>query len=147
MDNPDHISESLETIFWVHILEFFAADQGWKKIGSGMEKNQIRDEKKSDLGWKNSEHWFYGNFSTHPLAVSPESMTQSEPSRMALATSPASALVGRGFFTIDSSIWVAQMIGFPALQYPFRYYASIRSLPSSVAEAFRPWNILSVMQV
>ncbi len=60
-------------------------------------------------------------------------MTQSDPSRMALATSPASALVGRGFFTIDSSIWVAQMIGFPALQYPFRY-ASIRSLPSSVAD-------------
>jgi hypothetical protein len=53
---------------------------------------------------------------------------------MALATSPASALVGRGFFTIDSSIWVAQMIGFPALQYTFRYYASIGSLPSSVAD-------------
>jgi hypothetical protein len=26
MNNPDHISESLETIFWVKILEFFDAD-------------------------------------------------------------------------------------------------------------------------
>jgi hypothetical protein len=25
MNNPDHISESLETIFWVKILEFFDA--------------------------------------------------------------------------------------------------------------------------
>jgi hypothetical protein len=34
----------LETIFWVKILEFFDADpgsglEGWKKVGSGMEKN------------------------------------------------------------------------------------------------------------
>jgi hypothetical protein len=36
MNNPDHISESLETIFWVKkILKFFEADQGWKKYGSG----------------------------------------------------------------------------------------------------------------
>jgi hypothetical protein len=26
MSNPDHISESLETIFWVKILKFFDAD-------------------------------------------------------------------------------------------------------------------------
>jgi hypothetical protein len=26
MENPDHISESLETIFWVKILKFFDAD-------------------------------------------------------------------------------------------------------------------------
>jgi hypothetical protein len=32
MNNPDHISESLETIFWVKILKFFEADPGWKKI-------------------------------------------------------------------------------------------------------------------
>ena len=50
-----------------------------------------------------------------PLAVSPDSMTQSDPSRTALATSLASALVGLGFFTIDSNIWVAQIIGTPAL--------------------------------
>ncbi len=26
MNNPDHISESLETIFWVKILKFFDED-------------------------------------------------------------------------------------------------------------------------
>jgi hypothetical protein len=36
MNNPDHISESLETIFWVEILKFFDADPGWKKFGSGI---------------------------------------------------------------------------------------------------------------
>jgi hypothetical protein len=39
MNNPDHISESLETIFWVKILKFFDADPG-----SGMEKIRIRDK-------------------------------------------------------------------------------------------------------
>jgi hypothetical protein len=48
MENPNHISESRETIFWVKILKFFDADQvsrirGWKKFGSGIR----------DLGWKN----------------------------------------------------------------------------------------------
>jgi hypothetical protein len=33
----------LETVFWVKILKFFDADPGWKKFGSGIEKN-------SDLG-------------------------------------------------------------------------------------------------
>jgi hypothetical protein len=49
MNNPNHISESLETIFWVKILALFDADPGswmennriwdpgWKKFGSGME--------------------------------------------------------------------------------------------------------------
>jgi hypothetical protein len=37
MNKPDHISESLETIFWVNILKFFDADPG-----SGMEKIRIR---------------------------------------------------------------------------------------------------------
>ncbi len=48
MNNPDHISESLQTIFWVKILEFFDADPdpgfgifmnldpGLKKFGSGI---------------------------------------------------------------------------------------------------------------
>jgi hypothetical protein len=40
MNNPDHISESLETIVWVKILKFFDAD-----LGSG-----IRDGKNSDPG-------------------------------------------------------------------------------------------------
>jgi hypothetical protein len=44
MNNPDHISESLDTIFWVKILKFFSADQGWKKFGSGMEEIRIRDK-------------------------------------------------------------------------------------------------------
>jgi hypothetical protein len=39
MNNPDHISESLETIFWVKVLKFFDADPL-----SGMEKIRIRDK-------------------------------------------------------------------------------------------------------
>jgi hypothetical protein len=38
MKSPDHMSESLETIFWVKILKFFGEDPG-----SGMEKIRIRD--------------------------------------------------------------------------------------------------------
>jgi hypothetical protein len=47
MNNPDHISESLETILWVKILKFFDADPG-----SGMKKFcfGIRDGKNSDPG-------------------------------------------------------------------------------------------------
>jgi hypothetical protein len=44
MNNLDHISESLETIFCVKILIFFDADSGdpgWKKFGSGMEKIRV----------------------------------------------------------------------------------------------------------
>ena len=48
-----------------------------------------------------------------PTAVSADSMTASVPSRMALATSDASARVGRGWCTIDSSIWVAVITGLP----------------------------------
>jgi hypothetical protein len=37
MNNPDHISESLEKSFLGYkILKFFDADQGWKKFGSGI---------------------------------------------------------------------------------------------------------------
>jgi hypothetical protein len=48
MNNPDHISESLEIIFLVKILKFFdvdpdpgsgiflTRDPGWKKFGSGI---------------------------------------------------------------------------------------------------------------
>ncbi len=36
MNNPDHISERLETVFWVKILKFVDADPGWKKFGSGI---------------------------------------------------------------------------------------------------------------
>ena len=48
-----------------------------------------------------------------PMAVSPESITVEEPSNTALATSEASARVGLGAWTIDSSIWVAVMTGRP----------------------------------
>jgi hypothetical protein len=41
-------------------------------------------------------------------------MTASAPSSTALATSDASARVGRGALIIDSSIWVATMTGFAA---------------------------------
>ena len=47
-----------------------------------------------------------------PTLVSPESITASAPSRTALATSEASALVGAGLVIIDSSIWVATITGF-----------------------------------
>jgi hypothetical protein len=45
MNNPDHISVSLETIFYIKIFKFFDADPGWKKFGSG-----IRDTKNWDPG-------------------------------------------------------------------------------------------------
>ncbi len=50
-----------------------------------------------------------------PIAVSPESMTQSVPSSMAFATSEASARVGWGLSIMLSSIWVAVITGFSAL--------------------------------
>jgi hypothetical protein len=40
MNNPDHISENLETIFWAAILKFFDSDPG----------TGIRDGKNSDPG-------------------------------------------------------------------------------------------------
>ena len=46
-----------------------------------------------------------------PTADSADSMTQSVPSRMAFATSVASARVGRRFEVIDSSICVAVITG------------------------------------
>ncbi len=36
MNNPDHIFESLETVFWVTIFKFLDADPGWKKFGSAI---------------------------------------------------------------------------------------------------------------
>jgi hypothetical protein len=38
MNNLDHSSESLKTIFWVKMLKFFDADPG-----SGIEKIRMRD--------------------------------------------------------------------------------------------------------
>jgi len=48
MNNPDHISESLETIFWVKIHKFFDAHPG-SGIRDG--KIHIRDGKNSDPGY------------------------------------------------------------------------------------------------
>jgi hypothetical protein len=48
MNNPDHISESLETIFWVKMR---IRDPGWKNFGSG-----IRDGKNSDPGYLSLYH-------------------------------------------------------------------------------------------
>jgi hypothetical protein len=52
INNPDHISESLETSFWVKILKFsdadpvsgnlLARDPGWKKFGSGVRDKRRR---------------------------------------------------------------------------------------------------------
>jgi hypothetical protein len=47
MNIPDHISESLETSFWVKILKFFDADLDPGILfdpGTGMEKIRIRDK-------------------------------------------------------------------------------------------------------
>jgi hypothetical protein len=45
MNNPDHISVSLEKIFWVEILKFFDTNPVF-----GMKKNRIREGKNSDPG-------------------------------------------------------------------------------------------------
>jgi hypothetical protein len=76
MNNPDHISWSLETIFWVKILQFFDAD-----LGSGMENIRIWDGKKSDPGTgiekkiPDPQHWsesklFYLYTSIHSIFYS-----------------------------------------------------------------------------
>jgi hypothetical protein len=46
MNNPDHISKSLETIFGLKYSNSFMRiqDPGWEKFGSGMEKTWIRDK-------------------------------------------------------------------------------------------------------
>ncbi len=60
MNNPDHISESLEKFSGFKILKSVDADPGgkkfgkvspgWEQFGSGMETVQIRDGKNSDPG-------------------------------------------------------------------------------------------------
>ncbi len=52
-----------------------------------------------------------------PTLVSPDSIKASAPSRTALATSLASARVGRVAVIIESSIWVATMTGFAAARH------------------------------
>jgi hypothetical protein len=54
MKSPDHISESLETIFFLGLKYLNSLmrirEPGWKKFGSGMEKIRIRDGKNLDPG-------------------------------------------------------------------------------------------------
>jgi hypothetical protein len=47
MNNPDRISESLKTSFWVKILKIFYVDPGSKM---DFEKNQIRDLGRKNFG-------------------------------------------------------------------------------------------------
>jgi hypothetical protein len=54
MNNPDHISESLKPFFCVKIRQFFDADPGWKKFGSGMEKFG------SGINIPDPQHWSKG---------------------------------------------------------------------------------------
>ena len=54
MNNPDHISDSLETIFGVRTLKFFDADPGF-----GMEKIRIRDKHPGSATLLASAQLFY----------------------------------------------------------------------------------------
>jgi hypothetical protein len=47
MNNPDHVSQSLESMFLGKKLKFFDADPG---SGSGMEKSRIRDTRWKKVG-------------------------------------------------------------------------------------------------
>jgi hypothetical protein len=49
MNSPDHIFESLETIFLVKIPKFFDADLGWKKFVSGINIPDLQHCKKVDI--------------------------------------------------------------------------------------------------
>mmetsp|Transcript_522 Transcript_522/g.1894 ORF Transcript_522/g.1894 Transcript_522/m.1894 type:complete len:317 (+) Transcript_522:44-994(+) len=73
-------------------------------------------------------HAWIGNL---PPAVSPESITQSVPSRTAFATSVASARVGRGLDTIDSSICVAVMTGLAAMRHAWIIFFCAMNIVSS----------------
>ncbi len=56
MNNQDHVSESLETIFWVNILKFFGADPGQKKIGSWIRDKHPGSATLVTVKWGKSEH-------------------------------------------------------------------------------------------
>mmetsp|Transcript_103460 Transcript_103460/g.178234 ORF Transcript_103460/g.178234 Transcript_103460/m.178234 type:complete len:258 (-) Transcript_103460:923-1696(-) len=69
-----------------------------------------------------------------PLAVSPESMVQSAPSKTALQTSLTSARVGRGFLVMVSSIWVAQTTGLPTkLQLEIMYFWAMNTFSGGIS--------------
>jgi hypothetical protein len=64
MNNPDHISERLETFFGLKILEFFDANPG-----SGMENIWIRDPV-SGINIPDPQHWSYVAGSSITLILS-----------------------------------------------------------------------------
>ena len=69
-----------------------------------------------------------------PLAISPESITASAPSVTALATSETSARVGRGLVTMDSSICVAQITGFPSrLHFAIMSFCATKTLGAGIS--------------
>ncbi len=69
INNPVHISESLETIIWVKILRLFDANRvpGWKKFGSWMEKIRIRDEKKFGSGINHGSATLFKRYHTYVI--------------------------------------------------------------------------------
>ncbi len=58
MNNPDHISESQKTIFWVKILKFFDANPGFgmEKFGSGL-RDGMNSYPGSGLNIPDPQHW------------------------------------------------------------------------------------------
>jgi hypothetical protein len=75
MNNQDHISESLETIFWVTILQFFSADPE-----SGMKKIRIRDPDKHP----DPQHCFFTFYFIENRRKTPDFL-QGEPASAILA--------------------------------------------------------------
>jgi hypothetical protein len=70
MNNPDHISEGLETNFWVKILIFFDAypGSGIQDPGSEMEKIRIQDEG-SGINILDTQHCFLLQFIKEYIAL------------------------------------------------------------------------------
>mmetsp|Transcript_26461 Transcript_26461/g.68729 ORF Transcript_26461/g.68729 Transcript_26461/m.68729 type:complete len:234 (+) Transcript_26461:432-1133(+) len=74
-----------------------------------------------------------------PAAVSPDSMTASAPSNTAAATSVTSALVGRGWRIMESSICVATITGFPTrLHASTMYLCAAKTFSKSISTPRSP---------
>jgi hypothetical protein len=69
MNNPDHISESLETIFWVKIPKFFDPDPG-----SGMEKIRIRGKHARIRNTEEKNDFWVLSFIDKSLGLSAETL-------------------------------------------------------------------------
>jgi hypothetical protein len=55
MNNPDHISESLETIFWVKILKFFDADLESEMGEISRIRNTEDNDYENQCKWRNAD--------------------------------------------------------------------------------------------